>query len=185
MTDTEIVGLFLNRDEKAISETEKLYGAYCRYVAMNLLGSREDADECVNDALNAAWNSIPPNEPENLRTYLGKLTREISIDRLRKMNRQKRLAPGMTFPLNELEETVSLTDAGDELDEKELSRAISAFLYSLDVTKRNIFIRRYWYCDPVENICRMYGFGHSRVLMTLKRTRDALAAYLRKEGFIQ
>ncbi len=184
MDDRAIVEKFLARDEDAVREAQQRYGAYCLSVADNVLGNRQDAEECLSDALLAAWNSIPPHEPENLRTYLGKLVRETAINRRKRNARQKRIRAEDTCPLDELEELVADGSVGDAVEEEELSRAISRFLWSVGETKRNVFIRRYWYCDSVPSICARYGFGKSKVLMMLKRTRDDLAAYLKKEGFL-
>ncbi|MCR4906686.1 MAG: RNA polymerase sigma factor [Clostridiales bacterium] len=184
MDDRTIVQKYWDRDEEAIAESKRQYKDYCLYIADNVLHDRQDAEECLDDALLAAWNSIPPHRPENLRTYLGKLVREAAINRWKMNTRQKRIRAELTCPLDELEELVSDGFVGDAVEEAELSRAISRFLYSVDETKRNVFIRRYWYCDSVAGICARYGFGKSKVLMMLKRTRDDLAAYLKKEGFL-
>ena len=184
MNDAEIVVKFLKRDEDAVADAKKEYEDYCMYIANNILHDRRDSEECVNDALLAAWNSIPPQEPENLRTYLGKLVREIAVNRFKMNNRQKRIKSDICQSLDEIAEIVSGGDVADEIEEKELSLSISRFLYTLDETKRNVFIRRYWHYDSIDAICKRYGFGKSKVLMMLKRTRDSLAEYLKKEGFI-
>lgn len=183
MNDREIVNLFRDRNEDAVSEAKKRYEDYCLYIANNVLRNRQDAEECVNDALLSAWNSIPPQNPENLKTYLGKLVREAAINRWRAENRQKRIKSDICQSLDEIAEIVSGGNVEDDIEEKELSSAISRFLYSVDETKRNVFIRRYWHYDSIDCICKRYGFKKSRVLMMLKRTRDDLAEYLKKEGF--
>ena len=184
MNDQAIVKKFWDRDEDAISDSMKQYKDYCLYIANNVLHDRQDAEECLNDALLAAWNSIPPQKPENLRTYLGKLIREIAVNRWKKNRRQKRIPSEIVQSLDEIAEMVSDGDFDAELEQAELSHAISRFLYSVDETKRNVFIRRYWHYDTIDSICKRYGFGKSKVLMMLKRTRDDLARYLKKEGFI-
>ena len=184
MNDQAIVKKFWDRDEDAISDSMKQYKDYCLYIANNVLHDRQDAEECLNDALLAAWNSIPPQKPENLRTYLGKLIREIAVNRWKKNRRQKRIPSEIVQSLDDIAEMVSDGDFDAELEQAELSRAISRFLYSVDETKRNVFIRRYWHYDTIDSICKRYGFGKSKVLMMLKRTRDDLARYLKKEGFI-
>ncbi len=184
VNDKEIVQLFRERNEDAVSEAKKRYEDYCMYIANNVLHDRRDAEECFNDALLSAWNSIPPNDPENLKTYFGKLVRETAINRFKANNRQKRIKPEICQSLDEIAEIVSGGDVEEVIEGKELSVAISRFLYSVDETKRNVFIRRYWFYDPVDSICKRYGFGKSKVLMMLKRTRDDLAEYLKKEGFI-
>ena len=184
MDDRVIVQMFLDRNEDAIAEAKRRYGDYITYIAGNVLHDRQDAEECLNDVLYAAWESIPPQEPNNLRTYLGKLTRETAIDRWRTKNRKKRVRSDVTVPLDEIGEMVSGGDLGAALEEKELAREISRFLRQLDETKRRVFIRRYWYYDSVKSICVRYGFGKSRVFMMLKRTRKDLVEYLKERGLI-
>ncbi len=183
MNDKEIVKLFWDRNEDGVMEAKRRYEDYCMYIANNVLHDRRDSEECFNDALFAAWNSIPPQNPENLKTYLGKLVRETAINRFKANNRQKRIKSDMWQSLDEIAEMVSGGDVEENIELHELSAAISRFLYSVDETKRNVFIRRYWFYDPIESICKRYGFGKSKVLMMLKRTRDDLAKYLKKEGF--
>lgn len=182
--DKVIVQKFWDRDERAISESKKRYENYCLYIANNILSDRQDAEECLNDALLAAWNSIPPQKPKNLRTYLGKLIREIAIDRWRKNKAQKRISSEFLVSLDELEGIIGENEVDSSIEEAELSRLISLFLRSVRETERNVFVRRYWYCDSIRSICDRYGFGKSKVLMMLKRTRDKLAEYLKKEGYI-
>ena len=184
VNDKEIVKLFCDRNEDAVTEAKRQYGDYCMYIANNVLHDRRDAEECLNDALFAAWNSIPPQNPENLKTYLGKLVRETAINRFKANNRQKRIKSDICLSLDEIAEIVSGGDVEETVELNELAAAISRFLYSVDETKRNVFIRRYWFYDSIESICKRYGFGKSKVLMMLKRTRDDLAEYLKKEGFI-
>ena len=183
MKDEALVQSFWERDETAIAKAREQYGDYCYAIAGNVLESREDCEECLNEAMLAAWNSIPPQRPNNLKTYLGKLIREIAVDHLRKNHAQKRIPRGALLPLDELEELVGENAVSDSIEEAELSTLISGFLRSLKETERNVFLRRYWYYDPVNEICRRYGFGKSNVLMRLKRTRERLAECLKKEGY--
>ena len=184
MDDSMIVAMFRERDEDALEAAKNKYEDYVVYIANNVLHDRQESEECLNDALLAAWNSIPPQNPENLKTYLGKLTREIAITRWRTNTRKKRVRSEIVKSLDEIEEIVSGGDLGSGIEEEELSREISRFLSSIDEEKRNVFIRRYWHYDSIKSICDRYGFGKSRVLMMLKRTRDDLAEYLKKEGYI-
>ncbi len=184
MDDAAIVELFRERKENAIARAESVYGTYCRTVAWNLLHDAEEAKECLNDALFAAWNSIPPQSPACLKTYLGKLTREIAVDRLRKKTAAKRIPESETVPFDELDEIVGDHGFDEAVGEQELSRLVSAFLRSQKEEDRNLFIRRYWYGDPIAKICERYGYGKSKVLVRLKRTRDKLARYLMKEGYL-
>ena len=183
--DRTIVRKFRERDEDAVALAKNKYRDYCVHIARNVLCDSRDAEECLNDALLAAWKSIPPNEPENLRTYLGKLTREIAINRWKTNSRKKRVRSEFVQSLDEIAETTAGGDVESEIEGRELSRAISNFLYSIDETKRNVFIRRYWYLDSVADICDGFGFKKSKVLMMLKRTRDDLAEHLKKEGYIK
>ena len=184
MEDGAIVELFWDRNEEALAHTEGAYGAYCKTIANNLLHDAEDAKECLDDTLLAAWNSIPPKKPGCLRTYLGKLTREIAVDRLRKKLAEKRIPLEATVPFDELEAVVGENGVDEAVGVSELARLVSAFLRAEKEIDRDLFIRRYWYYDSVEDLCRRYGFGRSRVLVKLKRTRDKLALYLKKEGYL-
>lgn len=184
MTDKDILAMFKSRSEQALVLTQEKYGAYCIYIAEQILGSPQDAEECFNEALNAAWHSIPPAEPENIRTYLGKLTRNAAISRLRERTADKRCPSEFMLSLEEIEEVAVDDDLAGGLNEETLARAISDFLRSLPELPRCIMIRRYWFNDPIRDICKRYGLGESRVKVTLKRTRDKLASYLRKEGLI-
>lgn len=182
MTDAEIIKLFLNRDESALAEAEKQYRDYCLYIARNVLQDERDAEECLNDALYAAWKSIPPQRPENLKTYLGKLVREFAVDRWRSNNAQKR-NPGSLSSLDELEELIADCGADTAIGEIELGQLIREFLLTEGATERNVFIRRYWYYDPIDAIAERYGIGISKVKMILKRVRERLSAYLKREGY--
>ena len=183
MRDDEIVKLFWDRDEQAIAESKDRYAKYCLYIAENVLHDRQDSEECLNDVLLAAWKSIPPESPVNLKTYLGKLTRETAIDRLRKRCARRRIPAGMIASLDELEEVVGENDVDSAVQAEELSRLISIFLRSVREEERNVFLRRYWYFDSVKEIQKRYGYGKSKVLVMLKRTRDKLSEYLKKEGY--
>ncbi len=184
MDDLTLVAAFYKRDEKAISLAKQRYEAYCLSVAEHILRNRQDAEECWNDALLAAWNSIPPQCPENLKTYLGKLTRERAVDCLRKKQAQKRVPAAVLVPFEELEEMLGAYRVEEAAEAAALASCISAFLRTEREAERNVFIRRYWYCDPVAAICARYGYSKGKTVMMLKRTRGRLAAYLKKEGFL-
>ena len=183
MRDDEIVKLFWERNEQALTESRDQYAQYCLYIAGNVLHDRQDSEECLNDVLLQAWKSIPPERPMNLKTYLGKLTRNAAVDCLRKKCAAKRIPAGMMTPLDELEEVVGDSDVESSIQAEELSHLISLFLRSVREEERNVFLRRYWYYDSVKEIQDRYGFGKSKVLVMLKRTRDKLAKYLKKEGY--
>ena len=183
MEDSAIVELLWQRNETAISETEEKYGTYCRTIAGRILGDEEDVRECVSDALLAVWNAIPPHSPENLRTFLGKITRRLALKKRRDITREKRGGGALDLSLEELDECVpSGSRIDDALEAEELQRIIDAFLETLPADVRRVFLRRYWYFDSVEAIAGRYGYGESRVKMMLKRARDKLAVRLEKEG---
>ena len=148
MDDKRIVELYWSRSETAITETASKYGSYLNSISYNILANLEDAQECVNDTYNDAWNSMPPHCPSILSTFLGKITRRISIDRWRKMNAEKRGGGELPLVLDELEECVSGSECvEDEIEQKELAELINELLSALPVTERRIFICRYWYMD--------------------------------------
>lgn len=183
MTDADIVALYWARDEQAIAQTAQKFGAYCRKIAANLLGSPEDAEECENDTWLAAWNSIPPSRPDKLAPYLGRITRNLALDLRERQNAKKRGGGQMNAVLDELE---FLLPAGNhtaqEVESAETARSISAFLRNQPEQARNIFIRRYWYCDATADIAKRYGIGESKVRVTLHRMRAKLKTHLEKEG---
>ena len=183
MKDNEILELYFLRDERAIAETKAKYGKYCQSIAKNILSDNCDAEECENDTYNAAWNSIPPQRPENLSAYLGKITRNIALKALRSKNAEKRKGSEAILSLDELEDCISCDKSiSDELDNEELARIISDFLRSLKKTERQIFVCRYWYCDSIADICFRFGLGESKVKMMLLRTRNKLAKHLTEKG---
>ena len=184
MNDEALVRQFRARDEAAIHTAKQQYGPYCLYIANNVLHNPLDAEECLNDALLAAWNSIPPQQPQNLKTYLGKLIREIAVNRWHWNRAQKRITPEAIVSLDELEEMVGTGSVEESIEEAELARAISSFLRTLPEIQRDLFVRRYWYYDSIAQLCERYGFGKSKVAVTLKRTRDRLAEHLKKEGYL-
>ena len=184
MNDEQIVSLFWERDESAIREAQSKYGAYCLSVATRILDSREDAEECVNDAFLGAWNAIPPYRPAVLSAFLGKITRRLCLKKLRDGRAVKRGGGAFQASYEELESCISLQEGPDDLLETaELTRIINAFLKALPETERRVFVCRYWYYDPIEDIADRFGFGKSKVKMMLKRTRDKLAKRLREEGY--
>lgn len=183
MKDNEIVDLFWKRDETALRESQNAYGNYCMYIARNILFNEQDSEECFNSVLLAAWKSIPPQRPDNLKTYLGRLARIISFDYIRKKNAGKRIPEDAVTSIDELQDVFGMIDVESTVEEVELSRLISAFLRACKDDERNIFVRRYWFYDSINEICTRYGFGKSKVTVSLKRTRDKLAQYLKKEGY--
>ena len=180
MEDEAIVNMFWNRDESAVAEAEKRYGGYCLHIAGNVLRDSHDAEECLNDALLAAWESIPPNRPANLKAYLAALARNAALDRSRRSAAQKR-RPETLESLEELSELAAAFDVEKIADSRELSRLIAAHLRTLGEAERRVFIRRYWHYESIAEIAARYGFSKGKVKMMLKRTRDSLADFLKKE----
>lgn len=183
MDDCAIIGLYNARSEDAITETAKKYGGYCYSIAYNILHSDEDSEECVNDTYLRAWNAIPPQKPSVLSAFLGKITRNLSLDRYRKYTSEKRGAGEIPLALDELGECVQSTDSVEKtVNDRELTEALNRFLTSLTAEKRKIFMRRYWYLSPVKEIAADFGFTESKVKMILFRTREGLREFLEKEG---
>lgn len=183
--DQKIIELYCNRSENAIAETAAKYGRYCNSIAYGILKSHEDAQECVSDVYLSAWNAIPPRCPENLGTYLGKITRNLSIDRLRARSREKRGGGDAPLALDELEEVVAGSDSPEnEAVRKELIAALNRFLGELPQQERYVFVRRYWYLDSLGDIAKNTGFSGSKVASMLYRLRGRLKKQLIKEDLL-
>lgn len=185
MDDCEIIELFFNRSEKAIAETDSKYGKYCRKIAFNILHDREDTEECVNDTYFRAWNCIPPQKPERLQTFLGKITRNLSINKWEKRTAVKRGEGQTSLVLDELAECIPDTHNSAQIADDMLVRnLIENFLDGLSEDARKIFVRRYWYMSSVKEIAKDFGFRESKVTVTLFRAREKLRKILEKEGFM-
>lgn len=186
MDDEKIIALYWQRDETAIQETVSQYGGYCFAIAYGILNNHEDAQECVNDTYLSAWNSIPPHRPQVLSAFLGRITRNISLKRLRLLHAEKRGGGQVPLVLDELSDCISDgCDLEKEWQEKQLSELIDSFLRTLAETERRIFICRYWYMDSVASIAAQYQFSESKVKMMLLRTRKKLKLRLQKEGVFE
>ena len=184
MEDHEIVALYFQRDETAIDHTQKKYDHYLMKIAYNILADMEDSKESVNDTYLAAWNSIPPHRPTVLATYLGKLTRRISIDIFRRHNRQKRRGTEYAISLSELEDCVSGgTTPEESMEIQLLADAINAFIRMLPEQARHAFIGRYYFLDSLRDVARYCGMSEAKAKSLLYRTRCSLKVYLEKEGF--
>lgn len=181
MDDNGIIALYNERDEQAIAETDKKYGNYCLTIAFNVLSVREDSEECVNDAYLKVWNTIPPTVPQCLKAFLGKITRNLAIDRYRASTRKKR---GETvIALHELEDCIkSDMGIGSELDMNTLSDSINRFLRSLPEKECNIFLCRYYFVYSIKDISKRHGIKESHLRVILSRTRKKLKEHLEKEG---
>ncbi len=183
MKDNEIIELYWNRNESAIAATAERYGNYCYAIAFQILQSPEDAQECVNDTYWKAWQSIPPHRPAQLATYLGKITRNLSIDRLKRHNAQKRGKGQAESALQELEGCIPAANGLEQIvDEIVLTNAINQFLRRQSAIRRNIFVGRYWHLYSIADLARAYGMRESKIASLLFRMRNNLKAYLEKEG---
>ncbi len=184
MDDNSIIQLYWDRNDQAISITAEKYGPYCKSIAKNILNNDEDAEECVNDTYLNAWNSMPTHWPEQLAAFLGKITRNLSFNKYKHNRAKKRGGGEITLVLDELTDCVSDTDDVEQMiDRQELEKAINSFVRNLSLEKRNIFVRRYWYADPVSKIAADYGMLQGSVSKTLERTRKKLKLYLAERGF--
>ena len=185
MEDKEIVDLYFKRDEQAIRETEQKYGQYCFTVAYRILYENRDSEECVSDTWLQAWNTIPPQRPSLLKYYLAKITRYFAVNRLRTRTRQKRGGSETEIALEELEAVLSDgSDPEKEYDRNELIRVLNRFLKMQKAQDRDLFIRRYFYAEPVKDIAERYGMRENAVSLRLSRTREKLKETLRKEGYV-
>ena len=182
MEDREIVALFLDRDEKAIKETETKYGERCKLLAFRILNSEEDSMEAVNDTLLKAWNTIPPQNPEKLFPYLAMLCRRQSIDMLRKSLSEKRGGGAFELSFEELDSCLPGRLRQGDVEGFSFKDALESFLEKLPEKKRIIFMRRYWWCCSISEIAEDMNMSESSVKMTLSRLRDKLRDYLEKEG---
>ena len=184
MEDTLIIELYFQRNEKAIQETDKVYGNYCYKIADNILNNHDDSCECVNDTWLHTWNSIPPGKPNCLKLFLAKITRNLAFDYVRRNNAKKRGGDEVNLVLDELSEHISSRFTVEhEIEYKELVNAINAFLGTISKRDRCIFLRRYFYVEDVTVISKKYGISKQNILMILSRTRKKLKKYLEKEAY--
>lgn len=184
MEDKDIVELYLKRNERAITETKAKYGSYCMSISLNILGTREDAEESVNDAYLGTWKAIPPHRPNHLSTFVGRIVRNISFNRYNKLHAQKRGDGETAAILDELCEIVSdKADVESEADAKQLAADINAFVNALPDMQKYIFLRRYWYCDSIKTIAKNCGKTENAVSVTLNRIREKLRNHLAERGY--
>lgn len=180
MEDENILALYQSRNEAAIVETNRKYGSYCGAIAYRILMSYEDTDECVQDTWLKTWNAIPPERPQRLKSFVGRITHNLAIDRYRRNARQKRCT--LDEVLTELQVS-ELSDPEQSAEIKELSRMISDFLRAQPPEKRVLFVRRYWYVDSISEISRKTGMKEDRIRTELYRMRKKLRLCLEKEGY--
>ena len=181
MEDSQIVNLFWARNPEAIPAATEKYGDYCAAVARNILHDPEDEEECLNDTWLHAWNAMPPHRPQVLRTFLGKLTRNLSLNRLAQRNAQKRGGGTVWEELNEL--VSGREEPMDAVFTRDLAAAIDGFLSTLSREQRSLFLRRYWYYDSVTELAKRFGMSENRASVTLHRLREKLKAYLTERGY--
>lgn len=185
MQDDMIVTLYWQRNEQAIQETDHKYGRYLSKIAYNVLKDLEDSKEIVNDTYLKAWNSMPPHTPSVLATYLGKITRQLSIDMFRNRNRKKRQMSEYTLSLSELDECISNGNTTEQsVNLHLLAETINTYLYSLSHEARTTFVGRYYYMDSIKEVAGYHSMSQSKVKSMLYRTRQGLKAYLEQEGFV-
>ncbi len=184
LEDNQIIELYWQKDADAISETANKYGAYCFTIAENILHNPEDSEECVNDTWLHVWNAIPPQRPAVLRMFLARITRNLSFDRFNAKNTKKRGGGEITLVLDELAECLSGgADVEAAYESKELGQCIRRFVRALPERDRNVFVRRYFFTEPVADIAKRYGLTENNVLTILSRTRKKLKSHLLKEGY--
>ena len=182
MDDRQIIALFFPRSEQAIMETDRKYGPFCHRIAMNILNIPEDAEECVNDTYHAAWLRMPPDHPQSLSAFLGRITRNISIDRFRANRAQKRYS-SMEILLSELDDCVPASDSVEQIiDAGRLSELISDWLESLPADECALFVRRYWHGDAVRSLAGECGCTQNQMAQRMLKLRKSLKAFLTAEG---
>ena len=185
MEDSKIIELYWNRDENAIVQTKEKYEGYCFSIARNILHNQEDAEETVNDTYLATWNAIPPHHPLILSTFIGKICRNLSLNRWRSLSAEKRGGGQAAVSIDELEECIpDESSLSKNLETRYLAETIDEFLAGLKESERKVFVCRYWYFDSIDSIAKRFGFTESKTKMMLKRTRDRLKDYLIKEGLL-
>ena len=184
MTDGEIIELYFSRNEEALAETRRLFGALMRSIARSVLPDRRDAEETVSDALMSVWDSIPPNRPNDLSAYVARITRNAAVDRARKNLCKKRGGGEYDAVLEEVRELAGKTgDPEKGAESAEFSGLVNGFLAELPKRKRIVFVKRYWYLLPIKRIARDMDMSEAAVKMELMRTRKELKTLLEKEGY--
>lgn len=182
MDDREIIDMYFAKDENAIKATSRKYGRLVKSISYNILGNLSDSEECENDTYLALWEKIPPERPESLSAYLGRIARNISINKY-EYNRAKKRSRNMEEALDELGEMVSGKDEPEKrLERAEIARAIECFLAKKSKSQRIVFVRRYWYSESVPEISKRLGFSESKIKSMLMRMRKELKIYLERNG---
>lgn len=183
MTDEKILELYFKRNEIAIEETSKKYGAYCYQIANNILNCKEDSEECINDTWLKAWGAIPPAYPQSLKLYLAKIVRNLSFNKYKAKYTNKRGNGEIALILDELEGIIGQQSVEDTYIAEELQTSINQFVHTLPEREGNIFIRRYFYADSIRDISKRYQISENHVRVMLNRARNKLKVRLEKEGY--
>ena len=183
MTDEEIIRLYFDRDQRAISETANQYGRQLHSLSYKVVYDTGAAEECVNDTYLRAWNNIPPDSPESfLYPYLARIARCFSIDRYRHMHAKKRDA-SIVYLTDEIDTCLMTRDARDGIvDRIAFTDSINRFLEGLKTDQRCVFMRRYWYMEDIKDIAEFYGYSESKVKSMLMRVRNRLREHLLLDG---
>lgn len=179
--DLQIIELYFARNEHAIEETANKYGNLCFRVAKNLLFNNEDSEECVNDTYLTLWNKIPPIRPTNFTAFICRITRNLSLKKLELSNAMKRSADAI-ISLSEIEATLPDYNIASGIEDEEIGKLISDFLWSEKELNRNVFLRKYWFFDSISDIAERYSLSENNVKSMLFRTRNRLREFLKKEG---
>ena len=184
MTDKEIIALYFKRSENAIEQTDVKYGKLCHSISINILNDTRDSEECVNDTYLTLWNKIPPKEPNPFKAYICRIIKNLSLKKY-EFNHAKKRNSEYEASLDELEECVSDgTEASESVEFKELQMAIDMFLSELLEKKRILFLRRYWFLQPVKELAKDYGITEKTASMRLSRLREKLQQYLQEKELI-
>lgn len=182
LEDEHILELYINRNESAIAESSRQYGRYCYSISYNILSDKEDAEECVNDTWLRTWNAIPPQRPSKLSFFVGRITRNLSLDKF-KAKKTKKRGGEMTIILGELDDCIpSDHDVEQAILEKDLAETINRFLRTLPERECNLFLARYWYSHSQAEIAAQFAMKENNVKASLFRTRTKLKTHLQEEG---
>ncbi len=183
MEDVQIVDMFWNRDQEVIAVVQQQYGGLCRQVAYQILNDREESEECENDAYLRAWNAIPPQRPNRFSVWLCRVVRNLALDRYRARQAAKRGGGEFQLVLHELEACLPAPSGTETAYEgRRITQVLEQFVRALPVEQRGVFLRRYWYADPVAKIAAGYGMSESKVKSMLSRIRGRLRIFLQEEG---
>ena len=179
MDDRQIIALFYERSEQAIAELSKKYGDLCFKIAINLLNNPQDAEECVSDAYLGAWNNIPPQSPDPLRSYLCRIVRNLALKK-RRTNTALKRGSQFEVSLSELENCIPDNSFDEQLSAKELTEQLNTFLSTLHRDDRVLFLKRYWFVEPLSEIAKTFGITEHNASVRLSRIRKKLHQYLKE-----